>query len=107
MVSMPSLKDYNNRLVQTAGESRARPRRELATRRRRESLRNLNGFGPSKLRIREYSGPGRVLKSTDELRIPEYSGAIPRTGQQERIREQNRAHFPRASGLATRHTPGP
>ena len=77
MVSMPSLKDYNKRLVQTAGESRARPRK-LATRRdsQRESLRNFNGFGPSKLRIREYSGPGRILKSTVELRIPEYSGVV-------------------------------
>ena len=33
--------------------------------------------------------------------------AIARTGQPERIRERNRAHFPRAPGLATRHTPGP
>ena len=77
MVSMPSLKDYNNRLVQTAGESRARPRK-LATAglSQRESLPYFNGFGPSKLRIREYSGPGRILKSTVELRIPEYSGVV-------------------------------
>ena len=76
MVSMPSLKDYNKRLVQTAGESRARPRK-LATRdSQRQSLRNFNGFGPSELRIREYSGPGRILKSTAELRIPEYSGVV-------------------------------
>ena len=36
-----------------------------------------------------------------------YLGAIAQTTQQESIREQNRAHFPRAPGLATRHTPGP
>ena len=35
------------------------------------------------------------------------TGAIAQTTQQESIREQNRAHFPRAPGLATRHTPGP
>lgn len=33
-------------------------------------------------------------------------GVTVRSTQQERIRKQNRAHFPRASGLATRHTPG-
>ena len=32
--------------------------------------------------------------------------AIVRSGEQESIRERNRAHFPRAPGLATRHTPG-
>ena len=76
MVSMLSLKKYIKRLVQTAGESRARPRKLATTATLSESLRNLNGFGPSKLRIREYSGPGRILKSTDELRIPEYSGVV-------------------------------
>ena len=76
MVSMPSLKDYNKRLVQTAGESRARPRKLATAGLSAQSLRNFNGFGPSKLRIREYSGPGRILKSTDELRIPEYSGVV-------------------------------
>ena len=34
-------------------------------------------------------------------------GAIGRSTEPISIRKQNRAHFPRAPGLATRHTPGP